>query len=130
MRKIKNTLITTFTILLVLSLVLFFALPQVFAEKIIPKAINSFSGYGKNVTSKYGLTIFPTKYLKKDPANELHILDSSIQDVSELKSFANANIIRYSSSEKQYPLDVCLIRIEFIYGTKFMNCVKLMLDYN
>jgi len=43
MKKIKKTILTSFTILLVVSLGLYFALPQVFAQKIkVYKGNNSF----------------------------------------------------------------------------------------
>jgi hypothetical protein len=95
-----------------------------------PKSINSFSVNGKNITSKYGLTLYPTGDLKEDQVNELHVLSSKSFNVSEQKLFTNASIIKYSTERKLYPIETCLERIATLYGANFKNCVKLMLDYN
>jgi len=39
MKKIKKALLTLFTILLVICLILYFALPQVFSQKLIREVI-------------------------------------------------------------------------------------------
>jgi transcriptional regulator GlxA family with amidase domain len=95
-----------------------------------PKSINTFSAEGKNVSSKYGLTLYPTGNLQEDRINELHVLDSNVQPIATKDSRTNVNILKYNSEQKQYPIDLCLERIAALYGNKFMNCVKLMLDYN
>ena len=95
-----------------------------------PKSINSFSINGKNISSKYGLTLYPTGDLKQDHLNELHILNPNSLNLSERNLFTNASIIKYSTERKVYPIDMCLERIATLYGTNFRNCVKLMLDYN
>lgn len=93
-----------------------------------PKALNSFTLNASNITSRYGLTIYPTGDLQKDKIDELHVLGSRDSGL-DLKAFEKVNIIFYDR-EKQYPIDVCLGRIESLYGKKFKDCVKLMLDYN
>jgi len=95
-----------------------------------PKSINSFSLDGKHVTSKYGLTLYPTGDLKEDQINELHVLDPKSFGVAERNHFTQANIIAYNTDLKLYPINVCLDRIALLYGTNFKNCVKLTLDYN
>jgi transcriptional regulator GlxA family with amidase domain len=95
-----------------------------------PKSINSFSSNGKNVTSKYGLTLYPTGDLKEDAVNELHVLDPKSLTISEQNLFSNASIIKYTTDLNQYPIEICLDRIAALYGTNFKNCVKLTLDYN
>ena len=95
-----------------------------------PKSINSFSLDGKGVTSKYGLTLYPTGDLNEDMVNELHLLNPESYEVLEQSHFTKASIINYSPEQKLYPINVCLDRIALLYGTNFKNCVKLMLDYN
>jgi putative intracellular protease/amidase len=95
-----------------------------------PKSINSFSINGKNISSKYGLTLYPTGDAKEDQVNELHILHPISLPTSEQILFTNASIIKYSPEPKQYPIERCLERIAALYGANFRNCVKLMLDYN
>jgi len=95
-----------------------------------PKSINSFSTGGRNITSKYGLTLYPSGNLKEDRVHELHIMKQLSDDPSEQRFFTNTSIIKYSTGSKQYPIETCLERIATLYGTNFKNCVKLMLDYN
>ncbi|WP_147206423.1 DJ-1/PfpI family protein, partial [Segetibacter aerophilus] len=95
-----------------------------------PKSINSFSGNGKSVTSKYGLTLYPTGDIKEDPVNELHVLDPKSFTIAEQNVFQRASIIKYDRQPKQYAIEICLDRIAALYGTNFKNCVKLTLDYN
>ena len=95
-----------------------------------PKSINSFSIAGKNISSKYGLTLYPTGDLKEDQVNEVHILNPKAFKNSEHNLFTGASVITYSTGQKLYPIEICLTRIKTLYGTNFKNCVKLMLDYN
>jgi hypothetical protein len=95
-----------------------------------PKSINTFSPGGKNVSSKFGLTLYPTGSLKDNQINELHVLDSNSQYASEKDFTTNTSIITYRTERKLYPIEVCLERITVLYGTNFRNCVKLTLDYN
>jgi len=94
-----------------------------------PKSINSFSRSGASVSSKYGLTLYPTGDAK-DEVNELHILRPNVSDMTEQQSFTHAQIVNYESSSNRYPIEQCLERIATLYGSNFKNCVKLMLDYN
>lgn len=94
-----------------------------------PKSINTFSLNGKNVSSKYGLTLYPTADLKQNQVNELHVLTNS-SGVFKQATSINTSIIKYNADKKEYPINVCLDRIATLYGTNFRNCVKLMLDYN
>ena len=94
-----------------------------------PKSINSFSRNGASVSSKYGLTLYPTGDAK-DEVNELHILRQNISDMTEQESFTHAQIVNYDSSSNRYPIEQCLERIATLYGSSFKNCVKLIIDYN
>jgi len=95
-----------------------------------PKSINSFSAGGKNITSKYGLTLYPTGDLKEDHVNEVHVLDAKSFTTSEQNLFNKVSIIKYNTEQRSYPINVCLDRIAALYGNNFKNCVKLTLDYN
>jgi hypothetical protein len=95
-----------------------------------PKSINSFSVDGRNITSMYGLTLYPTGDLNADRVNEVHVLDPKSFTTPEQNLFNNASIIKYNRNPKRYPIEICLERIAALYGTNFKNCVKLTLDYN
>jgi putative intracellular protease/amidase len=95
-----------------------------------PKSINSISLNAGKITSKYGLTLFPTADLTKDQIDEMHVLGSSWIDLAKFKSSAKADIINYPKQQMQYPIETCLERIAGLYGSNFKQCVKLMLDYN
>lgn len=92
-----------------------------------PSSLNTFSFNGKKITSRYGLTMYPTG-IKTDKVNEVHLLNQGIP--SEQNIFANARIIKYDASINKYPIDICLERISQLYGDNFKSCVKLTLDYN
>jgi transcriptional regulator GlxA family with amidase domain len=89
-----------------------------------PSSLNTFSFNGKKITSRYGLTMYPTG-IKTDKVNEVHLLIPSEQNI-----FPNARIIKYDASINKYPIDICLERISQLYGDNFKSCVKLTLDYN
>jgi putative intracellular protease/amidase len=95
-----------------------------------PASLNTFSSMGTGVISKYGLTLYPTGDIKNDQVNELHLLNPEQIKSSDQNFFARARVVSYNSSLGKYPIDLCLERIEALYGSKFRNCVKLMLDYN
>lgn len=95
-----------------------------------PTSLNTFSADGAAVTSKYGLILYPTGDVKKDEVNELHLLEPKQIQSSDQDLFAKAKVISYEQSVGKYPIDICLEKIRTIYGSKFENCVKLMLDYN
>lgn len=94
-----------------------------------PKSINSFSINSLKVTSKYGLTMYPTGDLQKDKLDELHVLGTRSSGLENVRAFEKESTIFYDQ-DKQYPINVCLNRITLLYGLQFKNCVKLMLDYN
>jgi putative intracellular protease/amidase len=93
-----------------------------------PKFFKFFTLADSTIQTKYGLTVMHTG--GNDPKNidELHILMPGANAfVSSLSS--DTKIINYDP-KNQYPIDVCLTRIGELYGEKFQNVVKLMLDYN
>jgi transcriptional regulator GlxA family with amidase domain len=93
-----------------------------------PKSFKFFTLTDSTIQTKYGLTVIHTG--GNDPKNvdELHILMPG--EYASINSLNNeTKIIRYDL-KNQYPIDVCLARIGDLYGEKFKNVVKLMLDYN
>jgi transcriptional regulator GlxA family with amidase domain len=93
-----------------------------------PKSFKFFTLADSTIQTKYGLTVMHTG--GNDPKNvhELHILMPG-DNVSINSLNADTKIVRYNL-KNQYPIDVCLARIGELYGDKFQNVVKLMLDYN
>ncbi|HZW69424.1 MAG TPA: DJ-1/PfpI family protein [Hanamia sp.] len=92
-----------------------------------PSSLNTYSVNGNKITSKYGLTMYPTG-VQPNKVNELHLLNTPIP--SHQQMFTNANTIKYDSTINKYPIDLYLERISGLYGNSFKNCVKLTLDYN
>jgi transcriptional regulator GlxA family with amidase domain len=93
-----------------------------------PKSFKFFTLTDSTIQTKYGLTVMHTG--GNDPKNvdELHIL-MPVDNASINSLNADTKIVRYNL-KNQYPIDVCLARIGELYGDKFQNVVKLMLDYN
>jgi transcriptional regulator GlxA family with amidase domain len=93
-----------------------------------PKSFKFFTLTDSTIQTKYGLTVMHTG--GNDPKNvdELHILVPG-DNVSINSLSADTKIIKYDLKNR-YPIDVCLARIGELYGEKFQNVVKLMLDYN
>jgi putative intracellular protease/amidase len=94
-----------------------------------PSSINTFSLNGTKITSKYGLTLYPTGDINADRVNELHLLNSG-STPSDQKLLGNPKVISYDTFSNKYPIDAYLERIALLYGDNFKNCVKLTLDYN
>ncbi|MEO6667887.1 MAG: DJ-1/PfpI family protein [Ferruginibacter sp.] len=82
------------------------------------------------VHTKYGLTLLCTADQNYAKADELHVLSSIPLTKEEVGYFNNATVISYDDRSAQYPIEICLNRISKLYGHKFKNVVKLMLDYN
>ncbi len=99
-------------------------------NRTFPSSIESFVSVGKNITSKYGLTIIPTGDINSIKLDELHILNSALFSKVDEKYFENIEIVKYDSLKKQYIIDHCLDRISKQYGKKYQNITKLLLDYN
>jgi hypothetical protein len=80
------------------------------------------------VHTKFGLTLVLTGDNDMKELDEVHVLSSDNKEAINAM-FGTAEVIRYDT-KKQYPIDACLERIGKLYGDKFQNVVKLMLDYN
>jgi putative intracellular protease/amidase len=98
-------------------------------ERTFPFSINSFSINNKRVTSKYGLTIYPTGDIVRNQVNELHVLQPELLSLTDNRLVRKAEIVKYNPLEGVYPIDDCLRRIRSLYGSKFEGFVRLMLDY-
>jgi putative intracellular protease/amidase len=93
-----------------------------------PKSFKCFTMGDKTVHTKFGLTLICTGDNDMKELDEVHILSNDNEEAINAM-FATAELIRYDT-KKQYPIDACLERIGKLYGDKFQNVVKLMLDYN
>ncbi len=96
----------------------------------IPSSIESFITNGNFITSKYGLTIYPTCNIANKKFDEVHILMPGSFTRPDQSLMKDTRIIRYDNEKHQYIIDRCLERISNQYGGKFQHLVKLMLDYN
>lgn len=95
-----------------------------------PSSLDTFIVGSKTVTSKYGLTLIATGDATNHLITELHVLLPMQISETEQGLFRNAQFITYDKEDKQYIMDVCLKRINVLYGDDFEHFVKLMLDYN
>lgn len=95
-----------------------------------PRSINSFSIDNEPRKSKYGLTIIPSGNFEHDPVDEIHILNTDVFTVADKSNFAEATVKNYALTKNQYIIDLYLENIQKSYGKRFMNFVKLTLDYN
>ncbi len=99
-------------------------------NRTFPGSIKSFATVGKNITSKYGLTIIPTGNMNSVKLDELHIINSALFSKADEKYFEKVEIVKYHNLQQQYIIDYCLDRISKQYGKKYQNITKLLLDYN
>ncbi|RWY53855.1 DJ-1/PfpI family protein [Mucilaginibacter gilvus] len=93
-----------------------------------PKSFKCFTPSDATVHTKFGLALVSTGGNNTKDLDEVHVL--SLDNKEAINSLlGSAEIVRYDT-KKQYPIDACLERIGKLYGDKFQNVVKLMLDYN
>ncbi|MDB5126873.1 DJ-1/PfpI family protein [Mucilaginibacter sp.] len=93
-----------------------------------PKSFKCFTMADTTVHTKFGLTLVRTGGNDRKELDEVHVLSNDNREAINAM-FGTAEVIRYDT-KKQYPIDACLERIGKLYGDKFQNVVKLMLDYN
>lgn len=99
-------------------------------SRTLPKSIHTFSVDNRPVISKYGLTLYPSGILNDFQPDEIHLLTPETVTLPEKALFKNAGIVNYYQEKKQYGIDICLDRIDSVFGRKFKNFVMLTLDYN
>src|SRR6478736_3753945 len=95
-----------------------------------PASLNTYTANGAPVASRYGLQLYPSGEVKSNNVNELHVLNPGTFPLSVHPLFPKAKVVDYTATSTQYPIDLYLDRIALLYGGRFKNCVKLMLDYN
>ncbi len=96
----------------------------------VPSGIETLILNGFSVTSKYGLTMYPTGIYNGQSFDEVHVLIPELITADDKNLLAASKLIVYDHKQEGYPIDNYLIRIGNQYGTKFKGIVKLMLDYN
>ena len=96
----------------------------------IPSGIETFILNGFSVTSKYGLTMYPTGSFHEPSFDEIHVLTPELITVDDNRLLASSKLVTYDHLQSGYPIDIYLTRIGGQYGIKFKEIVKLMLDYN
>ncbi|MDB5014146.1 MAG: hypothetical protein JWQ25_2348, partial [Daejeonella sp.] len=93
-----------------------------------PKSFDCFTAADSLVHTKYGLAVVHTGSNDSRKVDEMHLL-MPINKASMNSLYGSSSIVSYKL-KNQYPIDVCLERINEQYGPKFKKAVKLMLDYN
>ncbi|MDB5276606.1 MAG: hypothetical protein JWR61_1561 [Ferruginibacter sp.] len=95
-----------------------------------PASFTTFNLNDSTIHTKYGLTLINTGKARLKGLDEVHLLKSSSFPKVGGSIFNNAKIICYDTVQSQYPIDICLKRINEQYGTRFGEFVKISLDYN
>lgn len=95
-----------------------------------PACIKSFATTHGSVTSKYGLTIYPTSSSTDTSFNEAHVLMPDCLTSNDLQALKKSNYTVYYHADGKYIINKCLDRIENQYGVRFQQVIKLILDYN
>lgn len=95
-----------------------------------PSSLETFIAGPSTIHSKFGLILFATGDTNNNASTEIHVLMPEKFSEEEKNLFKNAQIVSYDQHETQYIIDVCLKRINTLYGSDFESFVKLMLDYN
>jgi len=95
-----------------------------------PLSFKAYMAHDSSVTTKYGLTMVYAADKKNEQFDELHVLMPKHLSSEDALAFKNINLVKYIDLEHQYAIEACLQRIEELYGNKFKNVVKLLLDYN
>lgn len=96
----------------------------------IPSGIETFTLDGTSVTSKFGLTMYPTAIFHKQAFDEVHLLMPELLTDVDKKFVAASKLVTYDHLQAGYPIDIYLSRIDGQYGANFKKAVKVMLDYN
>jgi transcriptional regulator GlxA family with amidase domain len=97
-------------------------------QRTFPKSFDCFTLADSVVHTKYGLTVFHTGNNVPKKLDEMHVFRPV--NKATLKSlYGNSTIVSYDQGN-QYPIDVCLQRIDEQFGSKFKKAVKVTLDYN
>lgn len=95
-----------------------------------PASFTTFNLNDSTIHTKYGLTLINTGKARLKGLDEVHFLKSYSFPKVAGSNFNNAKIICYDTIQQQYPIDICLKRINEQYGTRFSEFVKISLDYN
>jgi hypothetical protein len=93
-----------------------------------PKSFKSFTFSDSILQTKYGLNLLVTGGRTSKRLDELHTLQP-VDKVTVSSRFPGAAVVLDTESG-QYPIEACLERISGLFGLKFQQVVKLLLDYN
>lgn len=114
MKKSKKVLIIKLSTLVLLCILIYFRLQPIWELGKFPSApssIESFTTRGNFITSKYGLTIYPTCDFANQSFDEVHVLMPKSFASMDQALLEGSRIIRYDHKQFQYPIDGCLNRI-------------------
>ena len=96
----------------------------------IPSSLETFTTNGLSVTSKYGLTMYPTGSFQGNSFDEVHVLTPELITVDDKRLLGSSKLVTYNHLQSGYPIDIYLTRIGGLYGSDFKEIVKVMLDFN
>jgi hypothetical protein len=93
---------------------------------------NSFTSFCLNdsiIQTKYGLTILTQARADFKKFDEVHMTTKAGFENKDGIFSRHTEIVAYDSTQS-YIVDNCIGRIKGLYGPKFSNVVKILLDYN
>lgn len=99
-------------------------------SRTLPAKFIVFTHGQNNIVSSYGLRFLISNHASLDDIDELHVLQSGDLTGADDIRFNHTRKIRYDSFKGDYPINICLERINKLYGDQFTNLVKKSLDYN
>jgi transcriptional regulator GlxA family with amidase domain len=99
-------------------------------SRTFPASFTTCNLNSSTIQTKYGLALVCTGDTNSKRFNELHVVMPGSFSNEDSAFFKNTKLVRYNDLQEQYPIDICLKRISKLYGHKFENVVKQLLDYN
>jgi len=99
-------------------------------HRTFPASIKSYTVNDRPVVSKFGLPLIPTGKFGDRDLDEIHFLHSGRQLVEGIGISDSTKRFFHHAKKQRYIFDQLLNEIEFQYGSKFKEVVKVLLDYN
>ncbi|HEX6915386.1 MAG TPA: DJ-1/PfpI family protein [Chitinophagaceae bacterium] len=100
-------------------------------HRTIPASLKTYTGGKAAVTSRFGLVLLPTgKQEEMKSLDELHVIGADRAGDNQKPVIRGLQMVHYDTTDKRYIFDICLERIGALYGSRFSEAVKRLLDYN
>jgi len=94
-----------------------------------PSSFTSFCPGNSSILTKYGLIILSQSVPDHKKFDEVHVT-MPLSQANKDATFSRHTEIVYYDNTQTFMIDNCIGRIKGLYGSKFSNVVKILLDYN